>query len=133
MDKRKSTGRSVAELERFFEMFPDATFCFDLAHARQVDTTMLGARRMLKRYEARLRQVHISELDSAGRHHRLSQASVVAGRRVASLIPESVAIVIESMIPQDQIAHEVAIVQRALSTAPDEAASWECQDWGALA
>ena len=115
MDKRKVTGRTVRELERFFTMFPDATFCLDLAHARQVDSTMGEARQMLRRFEGQLRQIHVSEIDAAGHHDRLSFASILAAQNVASLIPAEVPAIIEAMISPVDIDREVAAVQRALA------------------
>jgi predicted XRE-type DNA-binding protein len=44
MDRRKSEGRTVRELWRIFERLPDARLCFDVAHARQVDTSLTEAR-----------------------------------------------------------------------------------------
>jgi hypothetical protein len=41
MDKRKPAGRTVQELNTLFEAFPRASFCFDIGHARQVDTSMV--------------------------------------------------------------------------------------------
>src|SRR5579864_4554409 len=38
MDQRKPVGRTARELEDLFVTFPDASFCFDIGHARQVDT-----------------------------------------------------------------------------------------------
>ena len=73
MDKRKSTGRTVDELSMVFAALPEASFCLDIAHARQIDPTMGEARDMLLRFGPRLRQIHISELDSAGRHHGLER------------------------------------------------------------
>jgi hypothetical protein len=43
MDKRKRVGRTAGELERIFDKFPDARMCFDIGHARQVDTSMTEA------------------------------------------------------------------------------------------
>lgn len=40
MDKRKPIGRTTLELRQIFSEFPDACFCLDLAHARQVDSSM---------------------------------------------------------------------------------------------
>ena len=37
MDKRKATGRVTWELAPLFAELPDARFCLDFAHARQVD------------------------------------------------------------------------------------------------
>ena len=43
MDKRKPVGRTVQELDRIFQELPDASFCFDIGHARQVAPTMTEA------------------------------------------------------------------------------------------
>jgi hypothetical protein len=137
MDKRKGTGRTLAELESFFSVFPDATFCLDLAHARQIDSTMTEARLMLRRFGNRLRQVHMSELDATGHHEPLSFASVLSGQSVAALIPQDVPIIIESMVPAKDIGRELDAVQRALtarvSDVVNESSGVEYCDWGELA
>jgi hypothetical protein len=133
MDKRKNTGRTPAELDSFFDIFRDATFCLDLAHAHQVDSTMTEARLMLTRFGARLRQVHISEIDAEGHHERLSLSSVLANQSVAPLIPINTPIIIESMISKNNMEREMATAQRALMVAPLESPAREYQDWGELA
>ncbi len=40
MDVHKSDGRTVQELERYFELLPEAGFCLDVAHAWSLDPTM---------------------------------------------------------------------------------------------
>jgi hypothetical protein len=132
MDKRKRTGRTVDELETFFSMFPDATFCLDIAHARQIDSTMDEARLMLRRFSGRLRQVHISEIDGQGHHHGLSWGTILASRTVAGLIGQEVPIIIESQIPEKDIGREIEAVERALTPAT-KASGWELADWGELA
>jgi hypothetical protein len=72
MDARKSDGRTVAELDRVFAALPDAGFCFDVAHAWQIDATMAEGQRMLDRYACRLRHLHVSSLGEDGRHHPLT-------------------------------------------------------------
>ena len=72
MDGRKSSGRTVAELEAVFARLPDAGFCFDVAHAWAVDPSMGLAHELLDRFRSRLRQVHLSSLDD-GRHVPLSE------------------------------------------------------------
>ena len=57
MDKRKPIGRTAIELTSLFKRFPDAGFCFDIGHARQVDPTMTEAYRILDRHAGRLKQV----------------------------------------------------------------------------
>ncbi len=68
MDARKHTGRTVAELERFFEELPDVGLCFDIAHAKSVDETMAEGQAILGRYAGRLRHVHLSSLDTDSHH-----------------------------------------------------------------
>jgi len=59
MDKRKEIGRTVDELAIVFNRLPDASLCFDLGHARQVDATMTEAYLILKVYQSRLQQIHV--------------------------------------------------------------------------
>jgi hypothetical protein len=114
MDKRKSAGRTVRELEAVFNELPQASFCFDIGHARQVDTSMTEAYRMLKRFSSRLRQVHISEVNTLNKHDRLSFVSILGFQEVAQLIPSSTPVIIESVINEDQIGDELRRVRDAL-------------------
>jgi hypothetical protein len=133
MDKRKHTGRTAAELKPFFATFQDATFCLDIAHARQIDSTMNEARQMLRRFGHRLRQIHISEIDGEGHHRRLSAATILAGQSLNSLIGNHVPVIIESMIPAKDMNAEIEAVKRALADPGRDAATWEHSDWGELA
>lgn len=72
MDKRKEVGRTASQLRSIFEKLPDATFCFDIGHARQVDPTMQEAESFLTMFHDRLRQIHMSYVNSQSRHERLS-------------------------------------------------------------
>jgi hypothetical protein len=114
MDKRKPVGRTVRELELLFQEFPQASFCFDIGNARQVDTSMVEAYLMLKHFRSRLRQVHISEVNTQSKHDRLSFVSIVGFQEVTHLIPSSTPAIIESVVPEDQIGAEIGRVQRAL-------------------
>lgn len=99
MDMRKSDGRSIEELGRWFEQLPSARLCFDLAHAHQCDRTMTEAFRILSEFGERICQLHISELDSTGHHFPLSSGSIQAFSEVASLIPPDSNVIIESLSP----------------------------------
>jgi hypothetical protein len=114
MDKRKQSGRTVPELELLFQEFPQASFCFDIGHARQVDTSMIEAYRMLKQFRSRLRQVHISEVNTQNKHDRLSFVSILGFQEVTHLIPSSTPVIIESVVAEDQIGAEIRRVQSAL-------------------
>ena len=102
MDKRKSVGRTAQDLVCLFSQFPDAGFCFDIGHARQVDPTMTEAQLILERFSNRLREVHMSEVNTSSRHDPLSVYAMSAFRSVSSLIPDSVPIVLETLIDQGQ-------------------------------
>lgn len=117
MDKRKPIGRTVSELERVFDRLPDASFCFDIGHARQVDSTMTEAYLILKRFSGCLRQVHLSEVNTRSRHDRLSYASILAFQEVAPFIPEDVPIILETPVPEDQIEFEITQAVEALPIA----------------
>src|SRR5438309_11343477 len=83
MDKRKRFGRTAAQLRQVFEQLPEATFCFDIGHARQIDPPMQEAETLLHCFRGRLRQVHMSYVNSQSRHERLNFESIMAYRRVA--------------------------------------------------
>jgi hypothetical protein len=113
MDKRKPIGRTADELRPIFDLLPDASFCFDAGHARQVDSTMTEAYLILRRFGAKLRQVHVSEVNTRSKHDALSYASLLAFRRVADMIPLDIPLIVESVIPADQISAEVEHVRAA--------------------
>jgi hypothetical protein len=68
MDTRKGTGRTADELAPVLAELPDAGLCLDVAHARDVDASMIGAHELLDRFADRLRHLHVSSLDAAGHH-----------------------------------------------------------------
>jgi hypothetical protein len=113
MDKRKPIGRTVAELESLFELLPKAGLCFDIGHARQIDSTMTEAYFILRTFHAELRQVHVSEVNTRSKHDALSYASILAFRRVADLIPNDVPLIIESVVEESRIEVELERVREA--------------------
>lgn len=119
MDKRKPVGRSVTELDPFFSRLPDAQFCFDIGHARQVDPSMTVAHQLLQTFGARLAEVHISEVNTASRHDPISLNAVSAFRRVAEDIPLGVPVILESLIDAGQSDVESEI-RRARAALGDE-------------
>jgi hypothetical protein len=123
MDKRKPAGRTVRELEVLFSQLPEANFCFDIGHARQVDTSMTEAYLMLKRFRSRLRQVHISEVNTSNKHDRLSFVSMLGFSEVSHLIPADVPVIIESVVSEDQIPAEISRVRQALGEGSRERVS----------
>jgi hypothetical protein len=114
MDRRKPIGRTLEELNIIFEKLPETMFCFDIGHARQCDTTMTEAYRILREYSKRLCQVHVSEVNTASRHDPLSFAAILAFAQVADLIPPWVPLILESRVTQAQIKAEIDSAQKAL-------------------
>lgn len=117
MDQRKPTGRTVAELTKYFDELPDAGFCFDIGHARQVDPTMGVAVELLVAFSDRLQELHVSEVNEASKHVAMSTTCVMAFERIASLIRQSVPAIIESVISEDGVAKEFEKVSRCLGPA----------------
>ena len=114
MDKRKPIGRTARELDQIFKQLPDASLCFDIGHARQCDSTMTEAYLILKEFGSKLRQVHVSEVNTASKHDPLSYGSVIAFREVAHLIPDAVPLILETPVELACMAAEMAKVRDAL-------------------
>lgn len=122
MDDRKTTGRTPGELRELFEQFPDASFCLDLGHARQIDPTMASALRMLREFGRRLRQVHVSEVGTRGEHLPLGATTRMSFAQVAHRIPAECPLIIESVISAERMERELDAVSAALEATPAEAA-----------
>ena len=114
MDKRKPAGRTMKELAGVFEQLPEASFCFDIGHARQVDPTMTEARLILREFGSRLRQVHVSEVNTRSKHDRLSYVSMLGFQDVAHLIPHHVPLILETPVLETEMEVEIARVREAL-------------------
>lgn len=117
MDKRKPLGQTAADLAKIFDILPRASFCFDVGHARQVDPTMSEATAILQSFHARLKQLHVSEVNTQSKHCPLSLESVLAFQRVSHLVPAKIPIIMESRVEEDCISEEL---ERAIeSLSPD--------------
>ena len=114
MDSRKPIGRTAEELEPFFEMLPEARLCLDLAHARQIDSSMNQAVRILRRFANRLAQFHISEINSKGAHFPMSFAAIRAYQPFASIMSRT-PVIIESMVGRHEIVQEIAATEELVT------------------
>jgi len=114
MDKRKPIGRTLEELEIIFSKLPKANLCFDIAHSRQVDPTMYESRKILNLFLYKLKQIHISEVNSMSKHVTMSIETILAFRKVADLIPSDIPTIIESPADESEIDLEINNVFRAL-------------------
>jgi len=122
MDDRKTMGRTISELRTLFEAFPEATFCLDLGHARQIDPTMASAMLMLREFGDRLVELHISEVGSHGEHLPLGATTRQAFARVVHLVPAQCPLIIESIISAELIERELETVSMLFDTVAQQAA-----------
>jgi hypothetical protein len=107
MDKRKPIGQTAADLRKIFDVLPRASFCFDVGHARQVDPTMSEATAILQGCGDRLRQLHVSEVNTQSKHDPLSLESMLAFQRIAHLLPRVIPIIMESRVDESHISEEL--------------------------
>lgn len=114
MDQRKSGARTAGELQRYFDVLPNARFCFDIGHARQVDPTLTVAVELIRAFVDRLAEIHISEVDAASKHVAISSAVMDSYRRIASIIPDDVPVIIESMVPLSEMENEIQVAIASL-------------------
>lgn len=98
MDKRKPAGRTAADMELIFAQLPEASFCLDLAHARQVDPSMTECFLLLKKFGDRLQQFHVSDLTSESKHSRLTLESMATYQRALESFHKEVVVILESPI-----------------------------------
>jgi hypothetical protein len=117
MDKRKPIGQTANDLAEIFEDLPNASFCFDIGHARQVDPTMSEASSILQRFSSRIRQIHVSEVNTQSKHDSLSLESIIAFQKVAHLLPADATTIVESRVEESQINEEIRSVLAALDPA----------------
>lgn len=116
MDKRKPIGRTADDLGRVFDRFPDASFCFDVGHAWQIDRTMSEARLIVRRFRDRMRQVHVSDVNTRSQHVPLTLATVTALRKIAELIPPEVPWINEAVVcTRDAIERELSFLRESLA------------------
>jgi hypothetical protein len=115
MDKRKPVGRSNSELRVVFDDLPEAGLCFDVAHARQVDPSMIEAAQILKTFGDRLREVHASGVTTRSTHGLISAAACSAYSGIAHLIPEVVPVILESPVDESMIHDEIKFARDAFS------------------
>lgn len=124
MDSRKGVCQTAYDMDWFFQKLPSARFCFDIAHARQIDPTMSIAADLLLRFRSRLAEIHISEVNWQCKHVSIGTAAKWAYRRIARLIPKDTPVIVESLLQgelidkssSDVISRELAKVRASLRT-----------------
>jgi hypothetical protein len=98
MDSRKEFGKNLDDLIYVFDHLPNASFCFDIGHARQIDPTMEVARTMLIRFGQRLRQIHLSYVNADGSHEVLTPEVVDMYQNVAAHVSAETPIILETPV-----------------------------------
>jgi len=117
MDRRKPVGRTVEEMRAILQNLPLARLCLDIAHARQMDTTLSLLHSFTQAFKERIGEVHISELDSRCRHLPLSWSAVADYRKFARAL-QNIPVIIESMLPNGDGAmrqEEIILARDALA------------------
>ncbi|MGA2233188.1 MAG: TIM barrel protein, partial [Tepidisphaeraceae bacterium] len=114
----KRAGRTADELAKLFDAFPEAQLCFDLGHAWQVDHTMTEGRQILRRFRDRIRQLHVSEVNTNSEHVPLTLTTVTAFRRLLDLLPD-VPWILEAVTAPDKIGDEIQYVRESFLAAMD--------------
>lgn len=120
MDRRKAIGRTVGELKMIFHGLPKARLCLDVAHARQLDTTLVVLWDLMRSFEDRIGEIHISELDSQCRHQPMSHAAVFDYQQMIGRGSHLAPVIVESMLDGKRInerMNEIELAQKAIKEA----------------
>jgi hypothetical protein len=88
MDSRKPIGAYPDQLEEVFKTLPLANFCLDVAHAKSIDPSMQLAHELIDRFSYRLKEVHISSVDSGDHHIETTLADIQLYSPVLSRVTE---------------------------------------------
>lgn len=123
MDKRKPVGRTVEELEQCFAQLPEAQFCFDYGHARQVDPTMSQARRLLAAFGDRLHQIHFSEVDASNQHRLLNRSALSAFAQIREPQHATVPIILEMLVTDGGAELQIDMAREFFSAATEFASA----------
>ena len=123
MDQRKETGRTADELSRVFAELPQASLCLDLGHLRQMDPTMVEAYRIIQRHGNRIRQLHLSDVDSSSKHQPLNIPALTCFMRVAPLLNRFAPVILEGPVPCAEVHSQLMLAQILFAAA--EAHRWK--------
>lgn len=118
MDRRKPIGRTPSELTNLFNRLPKARLCLDVAHARQMDTTLTLLWEILYRFADRVAEIHISELDSRCRHQPMSHGAVMDYKKVMARAGRLAPVIVEAMLDRDRVVlrqNELSLAKEAMS------------------
>lgn len=114
MDRRKAIGRTCEELRDIFKDLPKARLCLDVAHARQLDTTLIVLWDLVRTFAQRIAEVHISELDSRCRHQPMSKGAVMDFRKILCRGVKTAPVIVESMLDTNRCSLRMNELEMAL-------------------
>lgn len=88
MDNKKNTGRTIEEIERIFDKLPDASMCFDIGHARQIDPTMELAKDLCIKFAEKIKEIHLSNVDlTTCGHESINDNILQIFSQISSIFP----------------------------------------------
>lgn len=114
MDRRKQVGRFADEFEEWFDVFPEAGLCLDVAHVRQVDPTLTEGMKFVRMFGDRLREIHVSEVTSTSRHRRISLHASAYLKGFLRGIRSDIPLILESVLGDCRPIDEVRAVASLL-------------------
>lgn len=118
MDRRKAVGKTPEELKELFQQLPLARLCLDVAHARQLDTTLTLLWNIARDFSDRIAEVHISELDSRCRHQPMTRRAMLDYQQVIGRTTRNAPVIVESMLDADRSSlrmNEIELAEEAMA------------------
>jgi hypothetical protein len=77
---------------------------------------MSEASSILQQFDGRIRQLHVSEVNSQSQHDCLSIESILAFQKVSHHVPINVPVILESRVEESKIEDEIQNALNALNT-----------------
>lgn len=111
MDNRKRIGQTTADLSFIFDILPEASMCFDIAHAKQIDGTMAEAIAMARKFSSRIKQYHISEVNALSAHEPLTLRVILLYNKLVPYLDKNIPVIIESPVLEEGMQREIKMVE----------------------
>ena len=72
------------QLQVLFNELPEASFCLDIGHVKQVDYTLNEMKTLCTVFKDRLKEIHVSEVEVNGHHAPLNESTIIVLRELRS-------------------------------------------------
>ncbi len=95
MESRKGFGRTVEEMEIVFEKLPNASMCFDIGHAKQMDATMELGRNLCSKFYDRIKTIHFSDVTPNCKHAVVTDSILELFSPIIAMTPKDCFIILE--------------------------------------